>query len=101
MARTLNEKTTTRLCFRAGDHSLEHLVSRICFEPYVFYRFSVDFGLADVAFDLAEDYGDFQNLAMLCVHLPAPSMDRIYKYLDRYRESFASPLYHLYIKNRG
>jgi nuclear pore complex protein Nup133 len=57
--------------------------------------------MADVAFDLAEDYGDFQNLALLCIHPGISSSSRIEGYLDRYREDFASELYHLYIKNRG
>jgi hypothetical protein len=56
-------------------------------------------GLADIAFGLAEDYGDFQNLAKLCYHPRSSSSDRVSQYIDQYGDVFTQELFKFFIEN--
>ena len=59
------------------------------------------------AFQLAEDYLDFRNLASLChtetVYPPEnnPSAARIQSYIDKFKEAFTTELYQWYIEHGG
>lgn len=60
---------------------------------------------AQYAFQLAEDYLDFRNLASLChtesVYPPEnnPSAARIHSYIDKFKEAFTTELYQWYIEH--
>lgn len=60
---------------------------------------------AQHAFQLAEDYLDFRNLASLChtetVYPPEnnPSATRIRSYIDKFKEAFTTELYQWYIEH--
>ena len=60
---------------------------------------------AQYAFQLAEDYLDFRNLALLChtetVYPPEnnPSLARIQGYIDKFKEAFTTELYQWYIEH--
>lgn len=60
---------------------------------------------AQYAFQLAEDYLDFRNLASLChteaVYPPGknPSAARIQSYIDKFKEAFTTELYQWYIEH--
>lgn len=57
------------------------------------------------AFQLAEEYLDFRNLASLChtetVYPPQnnPSADRIRSYIDKFKDEFTMELYRWYIEH--
>lgn len=57
------------------------------------------------AFQLAEDYLDFRNLASLChteaVYPPEnnPNATRIRSYIDKFKEAFTTELYQWYIEH--
>jgi nuclear pore complex protein Nup133 len=57
------------------------------------------------AFQLAEDYLDFRNLASLChtdtVYPPEnnPNAARIQTYIDKFKEAFTTELYQWYIEH--
>ena len=60
---------------------------------------------AQYAFQLAEDYLDFRNLASLChtetVYPPEknPNAARIQSYIDKFKEAFTTELYQWYIEH--
>ena len=60
---------------------------------------------AQYAFQLAEDYLDFRNLASLChtetVYPPEknPNAARIRSYIDKFKEAFTMELYQWYIEH--
>lgn len=60
---------------------------------------------AQYAFQLAEEYLDFRNLASLChtetVYPPEnnPSATRIRSYIDKFKEAFTVELYQWYIEH--
>ena len=60
---------------------------------------------AQYAFQLAEDYLDFRNLASLChmetVYPPEqnPNAARIQSYIDKFKEAFTAELYQWYIEH--
>ncbi|KIL69792.1 hypothetical protein M378DRAFT_69338 [Amanita muscaria Koide BX008] len=64
-------------------------------------------GHNEAAFSLAEKYRDFSSLAALChrdtVYPPEenPNIERIQKYMDRFKYEFAQELYKWYIQHAG
>jgi nuclear pore complex protein Nup133 len=62
-------------------------------------------GHNEAAFSLAEKYRDFSSLAALChrdtIYPPEenPNIERIQKYMDRFKYEFAQELYKWYIQH--
>ncbi|KZT42039.1 hypothetical protein SISSUDRAFT_1125969 [Sistotremastrum suecicum HHB10207 ss-3] len=52
----------------------------------------------DTAYDLAETYGDFRNLAELCHDPKSGDSERTKNYIERYGEAYTMELYQFYVE---
>lgn len=54
----------------------------------------------ETAYDLAETYGDFRNLAELCHDPKSGDSERTKNYIERYGEAYTMELYQFYVERR-
>lgn len=60
---------------------------------------AVDWGGAETAFDLADQYHEYGFLVQLCTHPNFGGAAKTIHYLRKYREAFAFHLYKWYLEN--